>query len=643
MKLRTKIQVSFCVTIVLLLLIIGNIVIFQNEKAAMGIVDDSLITSANLASNHISQQLGDFMNVVELVGKDQVISSSRTAEKKVEYLDTFVKAYGFTSGNILDENGVSINDGTDFSDRDYVKTALAGTTNISDITLSKYTNTYGVSIAAPIYNAKNEICGVVYFRLDINFISDIIDQVKISENSYAYLVDKDSNVIVHPNQDLILNYNLSEQKGTMPKLAEEIAKGDAGNGNYKYEGKDILCGYGAIDNTNGWSIVIASPKSDFTRATNRVRNILVILIINAVIFTVIISAIIASGICRPINKVKDALVAVAEGDFSVKVERSTGKDEVAVLQNTTASLLDTLAGIIGQANRVLSSIARYDLTVENMNDYPGDFDSLTTSVNSIKYTLNQLIVEVQNAVINVDTGSKELAEATAALSQGTVIQAGSIQTLADDLTAVVEKINRNSENEETINKKLNNLDSQIHTANEQMQELLNAVGEIETMSSSIKKIVGTIDDIAFQTNILSLNASVEAARAGELGNGFAVVADEVRSLAEKCGESSRKTADLINQCIKYINNAKICADATFGSLSDVVANSTEIAQAFEQISADTSEQAAKSQGIQTEIHNISDVIQTNTATVEETAASTAVLSEQAANLGVMVQNFRVTR
>lgn len=643
MKLRGKIQVSFCLTMVALLVIIGNVINVLNSNASRTIVNDSLKTSATLASNHISQQFEDYMNVVTLVGRDEVLSGNAASSEKLRYLSTYVDTYGFTSGNILNIKGVSIEDGTDFSDREYVKQALNGKTNISDITLSKYTGTYGVSVAAPIRNSGDEITGVVYFRLDINFIMDIIDTIKISENSYAFLVDSDGVVIAHPDKDLIQNLNLKEQGAQLEKLTEKITAGETGEGTYTYDGSRVLCGYGPINNTNGWSIVIAAPEADFTRTTNKVSNILVVMIFAAVIITIVVSAIIAGGISKPVEKIKVALLDIAEGKFDVEIPRVKGKDEVAVLQNTAASLVTTLSGIIGESNKILGSIARYDLTVEDMKDYPGEFNRITASVNSIKRTLNQLILEVQNSVRNVDVGSRELAEATAALSQGTVTQAGSIQSLADDLNVIVDRINRNSENEEIVNRKLMNLDHQIQAANQQMSDLLVAVDEIETMSSSIQKIVGTIDGIAFQTNILSLNASVEAARAGQMGNGFAVVAEEVRSLAEKCSESSKKTEELINKCIESINNAKKCADATFASLSGIVVDSSEISRAFEDISRDTLEQASKSRNIQTEINNISDVVQTNTATVEETAASTAVLSDQAMSLEGMVKSFKVRR
>lgn len=640
MKLKVKIQLLFCVTVLTLLLGVSIIVSQISYQSSIQTVNDSMTTSAKLAADQIAGRFEDYMNIVTLLGRDEMVAGNANVEKKNEFLQTYVDAYGFTSVNLLNAKGISLNDGTDFSDRDYVKQALKGVTNVSDITQSKLTGDYGVSVAAPVINSNGKIDGVLYFRLDVNFINEIIENITISANSYAYLVDQSGSVAVHPMEDYILKLNIAEDK-ELKNAAKQILSGETSCTTYTFEKEDIRCGFSPVNNTNGWIIVIAAPEMDFMAMLQKATWTVLILCVISALIVIIISGIISTGISRPINLVKDALVSVAKGDLKVQIPEAKGKDEVAVLQNTTAQLLTTLSSIIGQTNEVLSAIARYDLTVKEMDHYPGDFDSLAGSVNSIKFTLTRMIAEIQNAVMSVDTGSRELAQATSNLSQGTVAQANSIQTLADDLGVVVEVINRNSAQGEVVNQKLGNLDNQIQKMNEQMMALLEAVKEIETMSSSIQKIVGTIDGIAFQTNILSLNASVEAARAGEMGNGFAVVAEEVRNLATRCGDSSQKTAELVTKCIRVISNAKACADETFASLSAIVTDSSEIAGAFAQISSDTREQAEKSNRIQKEITNISDVVQTNTATVEETAASTAVLSEQAANLEDLIRNFTV--
>lgn len=642
MKLRTKIQISFSITMAILLIIIGMVTQKLNTATVNTLTDNSIATSATLASNHISQQLEDYLNVVSLVGTSELLSDDTISIKeKSAFLDKYVETYGFTSANLLNKDGISLIDGTDFSDRSYVISALEGNANVSDVTLSKYTNTYGVSVAAPVYNTARKIDGVVYFRLDIDFMLDVIKNISISDNSYAYLIDKKGNIIVHPNNSLILNLNLTEQQGSMAAFAREIEENKSGDGTYIYNDKTIVCGFGSVDHTNGWTIVIAAPETDFTCYAEKVNKITILLDMIAVVIAIIFSTFLASFISKPIDRVKKALVAVAQGDFSVQIPNVHRKDEVGVLQNTAASLLDTLSNIIGETNQIMDSIAHYDLSISDMHHYQGEFDKLADSINSIKHMLSSLIVEVQKSVYAVENGSHEIAQATSALSEGAVSQSSSIQTLAGDFDDVVTRIDNNSEHEELINQKLTTLDQNIHTANGQMESLMTAVNSIETMSADIQKIVGTIESIAFQTNILSLNASVEAARAGEMGRGFAVVAEEVRSLAVKCRDASKKTSDLVNACVRSITNAKEYADTTFDSLSGIVADSSEIAAAFQNIANDTMEQAHKSKRIQDEVNNISGVVQTNTATAEETAASTTLLSDQARHLKELIRKFKI--
>ena len=206
---------------------------------------------------------------------------------------------------------------------------------------------------------------------------------------------------------------------------------------------------------------------------------------------------------------------------------------------------------------------------------------------------------------------------------------------------MAESIMRNSDSEARVQKRLQELEGLIINGNQEMEQLRDVVSQVENMSSDIKDIIATIESIAFQINILSLNASVEAARVGESGKGFAVVAGEIGSLASKTSDASKQIAELITVCLRKIENAMVCADSTAGCLRDIVDNSEEISTAFTSITADTKEQADKSSRIKHEISNISDVVQVNSATAQETAAATVNLLEQAQNLSRLISRFRV--
>ena len=616
MKLRTKIQLIFGGTAILLMSLMGSVAYSLSYQTQMQMVQTDVNRASALASENLSNQLQNYMNVTSIAGTDSIIrDSSASISDKEACIDRYVQTYGFTSGNLLDQNAVSLFDGTDFSDRDYVQRALTGEVCVSDITLSRYTGTYGVSIAAPVQSASGDITGVIYFRIDNDFMTSIVENLKISRNSSACIVDANNQIIAHEDPELI--------------MTEAAASNDG------------ICASVPVNNTNGWTLVITAPESDFTGAMTTMIRQFVIWDIIAVIAALIIAMLFANSMSKSVLPVKNAMLSISQGDLSCSLTKTKRKDELGVLQNTAASLVEMLQHIIGEANQILGSIAHFDLTTGEMNSYPGAFNSLADSVNAIRQMLTRMIIDIQSSSANVKSGSSQLAEATQLLSEGTVSQTSSIEKLVMDMNNVVDSINQNSENGNLINERLNTLDTKIQDSSQQMEHLLRIVDQIEEMSSDIQKIVGTIDSIAFQTNILALNASVEAARAGENGRGFAVVAEEVSSLASRSSDASKKTGELIEKCITGIAQAKESADVTASALESIVTYSAEIARSFDSISEATREEARKANSIRMEINNISDVVQSNSSTAQETAASTEALSQQAQTLEAMTSRFRV--
>lgn len=637
MKLSTKISIVFSLTIIILVYIIGTEACLYSYSSTISLVEKNSRSSAKTTARDIEALLQNYKNIAKASGSDITLIGNVPNEVRMKKVEQLAKQYGFTSGNLLDKKGVSIKDGTDFSDRDYVKAALNGKTNISDVTLSKYTNTYGISIAAPLISS-GRIIGVVYYRADVDFMNDIVKHISVGQGSYAYILDENNNVIAHKNEKYIMN---DKYKEMIPKDIKNCISSQNGSMTCSYGGDKYICGYSKIDKMANWRVVIASPESAYDSDILRFVKKLVISDIIALIAAIIVALIIARVISRPIVRVKNLLSALAQGDLSVQLNDTKNKDELGVLQNSAVSLNRMLSDMLTQSGDVLAKMAAYDLTSEDMREYPGKFNELAASINSIKAILSNMILNIQNSSVNVDGGSKQLAEAASMLSEGTMAQASSLQKLVTDVENVAQNINANSDKTIFVNESLGNLDSEIKDGNQKMQELSNVVRTVEEMSEDIKKIVNTIDGIAFQTNILALNASVEAARAGESGRGFAVVAQEIGTLATKSSDASKKTAELIEKCIKGIESAKEYADITSDSLAKIVSDSNNIANAFDEMSKANEIQAKNANDIRNEIENISQVVQSNTATAQQTAASTEVLSEQAAALKDMTGRFKV--
>lgn len=359
------------------------------------------------------------------------------------------------------------------------------------------------------------------------------------------------------------------------------------------------------------------------------------------VIAIIVTYIIAKKMADPIKAASKRLVGLSQGNLNDNVAVSKSKDETGELTRALASTVQTWRDYISDISESLAELDKGNLAFDIEMEYLGDFAPIKESFQHTIYKLNDTFRKLNMSTKEVANGSDQMAMGAQALAQGATEQASAVEELAATINEINSHVANNAENAKQTSLQAQTTVKELETGKMYMNQMINSMNQINDSSSEISKIIKTIEDIAFQTNILALNATVEATRAGAAGKGFAVVADEVRNLANKSAEASQNTASLIEATVKSLHEGTDIAGKTAESLDRIVAYSEESAKLLMEISKASQEQASSISQVTQGIDQISSVVHTNSATSEESAATSEELSSQAQILMDMVNQFKI--
>lgn len=360
----------------------------------------------------------------------------------------------------------------------------------------------------------------------------------------------------------------------------------------------------------------------------------------ALVITLILSLYLTRAITRPLRELEISAGKIVKGDFDISVTYKS-KDEMGSLAEAFRNMTVILEAVISDASMLLGEMAdgNFDVRTRAEERYVGSFQSLLLSIRKLNRGLSSTLGQINQSADQVAAGSSQVSNGAQALSQGATQQAAAVEELAATITGISKQVKETAENAAEAKKQSSTAGNEMEACNNQMRDMMAAMEEITRTSNQIGKIIKTIEDIAFQTNILALNASVEASRAGAAGKGFAVVADEVRNLASKSSEASQNTAELIENSINAVARGTQIADSTAQSLIKVVEEVRGASDKVEKIADAAREQASAIEQVTMGVDQISSVVQTNSATAEESAAASQELSSQAEVLKGLVAKF----
>ncbi|MDR7856701.1 methyl-accepting chemotaxis protein [Tissierella sp.] len=634
-SIKTKLVVYFSVLVLLSSITVGVISVGRASdtlihEAELGL-ETIVFESARVAESRIETQK---QNLIVIAGMQDIQSMDWILQRPA--LQRQLQRTNFLELGIVDTNGTArYSDGStsQLGEREYVKRALKGETNVSDIMVSKVTNEIVMMFATPI-ESGGRVVGALIGRRDEKELSNITDDVKFGEKSYAYIINSKGIVVAHPNRDRVANqYNPIEEakndknQQSVATLFERMLAEKTGVSDYFFEGNDLYAGYTPIEGSD-WILVITANEEEVLDAIPTMRNGIIIAVSIILLISVCATYFIGNVIAKPI------IMAVQHSEKIVSLDLTQDipevflkkKDEIGSLAIGLQKLTDSLRQIVKEIDQSSEQVAA---TSEELT---ATTQQSAIASEEVAKTAEEIAIGASDQARNTEEGSSK------AILLGDIIEED--QNHMKNLTSASNKVT------EVVNeglKEIDNLSKITEESNNASKAIYEVILKTNESSGKIGQASNVIASIAEQTNLLALNAAIEAARAGDAGRGFAVVAEEIRKLAEQSSSSTMDIDQMVNDLQRNSQDAVITmeklASITDEQTKSVIDNKDKyilISEAMKESENEVEVLNSSGKEMEKMKNEILDTLQNLSAIAEENSAATeevtAAMEEQSSSI-----------
>lgn len=511
-----------------------------------------------------------------------------------------------------------------------------------------------ISVIAPIRDTNGNFMGVAGMDVALDDIQSMRFASTGYESAHMVALAEDGTILVDTANPSAVGKPASDTGYEIMRQAQDSLRGmtQTGHANSLYVIENNITNFATkrrgisvsvpltMDSGNQWMLYLSIDKGEFYGPiVSDIAKLSLAIIVFGILMLCIVYYIIKKYL-SPIQTIMDGAARLEAGDLNIHIDVHS-KDELGRLAQAFNHISTTMNNYVHDISIQLSEMANNNLDIKITQKYIGDFIPIQDSIEKISCALNNTLHQINHSADAVAQRAESMSVDAHGLAKSVLAEAQAIEELTASIGNLSKDMTANADKAQKANETVLNVKEQIVSSNQEMAQLVSAMSDIRQSSSEIQKIVGAIQGIADQTNLLSLNASVEASRAGEAGKTFAVVAKEIRGLAAKSADAVKQTEELINASHHAVERGIQIADNTAKSLSLVVEGANEVSSSVDQINSATQEQKNVLDHLTDHIDLISNAMQTNSASVQGSAGTSTELLGLSKRLYELVKGFRL--